>query len=177
MKALVLIDVQANLFVPPLADDIEAVARRLDGVAATARAAGVPVVFVRHEEAGTVWQRDTAGWAFHPLLAPAPGDVVVDKTSCDGFRGTALADELARLGVMAIVVGGYASEFCVDTTIRAAASREIAVEVIADGHTTRDRPHVTAATTRAHLNWLWPEMSNPGNPIRVLPAADLRWRA
>lgn len=177
MKALVIIDVQANLFLEPKAEEIETVAARLDALAAEARTCGVPVVFVRHDEAGTPWERDTAGWAFHPLLAPMPGDVVVDKTSCDGFRNTTFAVELARLGADAIVVGGYASEFCIDTTVRAAASREIAVTVIADGHTTRDRPHVDAATTRAHLNWLWPEMSNPGNPIRVAPAAAIRWDA
>ncbi|MBP0574753.1 isochorismatase family protein, partial [Mycobacterium tuberculosis] len=66
MKALVIIDVQANLFQPPMAEDIAAVAARLDAVAADARAAGIPVVFVRHEEAGTPWERDTPGWAFHP---------------------------------------------------------------------------------------------------------------
>lgn len=177
MKALVIIDVQANLFQEPKAEEIEIVARRLDALTDAARAAGAPVIFVRHEEAGTPWERDTAGWAFHPSLAPKPGDTVVDKTSCDGFRGTTLAAELARLHADAIVVGGYASEFCIDTTVRAAASREIPVTVIADGHTTRDRPHVDAATTRAHLNWLWPEMSNPGNPIRVAPAATIRWDA
>jgi nicotinamidase-related amidase len=177
MKALVIIDVQANLFSEPKAEDIDSVAARLDAVATEARAAGVPVMFVRHDEAGTAWERDTAGWAFHPSLAPKPGDIVVDKQSCDGFRNTTLAVELQRLHVDAIVVGGYASEFCIDTTVRAAASREIGVTVIADGHTTRDRPHVRAATTRAHLNWLWPEMSNPGNPIRVMPAAALDWRA
>jgi nicotinamidase-related amidase len=177
MKALVIIDVQANLFLEPKAEDIETVAARLDGIAADARAAGVPVVFVRHDEAGTPWERDTAGWAFHPTLAPKPEDIVVDKQSCDGFRNTRLATELARLGADQIIVGGYASEFCIDTTVRAAASREIGVTIIADGHTTRDRPHVRAATTRAHLNWLWPEMSNPGNPIRVVPAAALDWRA
>lgn len=177
MKALVVIDVQANLFVAPMAQDIEVVARRLDALADAARAAGAPVLFVRHEEPGTPWQRDSAGWAFHPLLAPKPGDTIADKTNCDGFRGTTLAADLARLGATAIVVGGYASEFCIDTTVRAAASREIAVTVVADGHTTRDRPHVSAATTRAHLNWLWPEMSNPGNPIRVAPASAITWSA
>jgi nicotinamidase-related amidase len=177
MKALVIIDVQANLFVPPVAEEIESVARRLDALATTARTAGASVVFVRHEAAGTAWERDSDGWAFHPSLAPKPGDVVVDKRSCDGFRDTTLAAELARLGVTDIVVGGYASEFCIDTTVRAAASREIAVTVVADGHTTRDRPHVGAATTRAHLNWLWPEMSIPGNPIRVEPAAVITWSA
>jgi nicotinamidase-related amidase len=175
MKALVVIDVQAGLFAEPKADNIEAVAALLDRTAAEARAAGVPVIFVRHDEAGTSWERHTPGWEFHPSLSPKPGDIVVDKQSCDAFRQTTLAEELQRLGANEIVVGGYATEFCIDTSVRAAASREIAVTVIADGHTSRDRPHVSAATSRAHLNWLWVEISNPGNPIRVVPAAELAW--
>lgn len=169
-RALVIIDVQANLFDEPRAYRIDEVAALLDRKAAEARAAGVPVIFIQHEEVGSEWERGTPGWEFHPSLAPKPGDTVVAKSFCDGFRDTELAATLQRLGVDAIVVGGYASDFCVDTTVRAAASRGVPTTVIADGHTTSERPHLSAADVVRHHTWVW---SRFDAPVSVAPAEDI----
>lgn len=169
-RALVIIDVQANLFDAPRAYRIDEVASLLDRKAAEARAAGAPVIFIQHEEAGCEWERGTPGWEFHPSLAPKPGDTVVAKSFCDGFRETELAAAFHRLGVDAIVVGGYATDFCVDTTVRAAASRGIPTTVIADGHTTSERPHLTAADVVRHHTWVW---SRFDAPVSVAPAKDI----
>lgn len=169
-RALVIIDVQANLFDTPRAYRIDEVAALLDRKAAEARAAGAPVIFIQHEEAGCEWERGTPGWEFHPSLAPKPGDTVVAKTFCDGFRNTELAATLERLGVDSIVVGGYATDFCVDTTVRAAASRGIPTTVIADGHTTSERPHLPAADVVRHHTWVW---SRFDAPVSVAPAKDI----
>ncbi len=169
-RALVIIDVQANLFDEPRAFRIDEVAALLDRKAAEARAAGAPVIFIQHEEAGCQWQRGTPGWEFHPSLVPKAGDTVVAKSFCDGFRDTGLAAAFHRLGVDAIVVGGYASDFCVDTTVRAAASRGIATTVIADGHTTSERPYLSAADVVRHHTWVW---SRFDAPVSVAPAGDI----
>ncbi len=169
-RALVIIDVQANLFDEPRAFRIDEVAALLGRKAAEARAAGAPVIFIQHEEPDCQWQRDTPGWQFHPALAPRHGDTVVAKSFCDGFRATDLAATLDRLGVDEIVVGGYASDFCVDTTVRAAASRGLPTTVIADGHTTSDRPHLPAADVVRHHTWVW---SRFDAPVSVAPAEDI----
>jgi nicotinamidase-related amidase len=44
-----------------------------------------------------------------------PGDETVDKQSCDAFRGTRLQELLQQSGIRRLWVGGYATEFCVDT--------------------------------------------------------------
>ena len=54
-----------------------------------------------------------------------------------------------------LVIGGYASDYCVDTTLRAAASRGLAVTVVADGHTTSDRAHLDAAAIVRHHAAIW----------------------
>ncbi|WP_237154413.1 cysteine hydrolase family protein [Oryzibacter oryziterrae] len=154
-KALVIIDVQANLFDAPKAHRIDEVATLLSGMADKARAAGVPVIFVQHEEDGCEWERGTPGWEFHPSLAPRAGDSVVAKRYCDSFRDTDLTAVLARLGADELIVGGYASDYCVDTTVRAAASRDIQTTVIADGHTASDRPHLDAASIVRHHGHVW----------------------
>ncbi len=153
--ALLIIDVQANLFDAPKAYRIDAVAALLDRLAIRARAAGWPVIFVQHEEDGCEWQRGTPGWAFHPALSPRDGDIVVAKRHCDAFWDTPLAETLSRLGVDRLVIGGYASDYCVDTTLRAAASRGLAVTVVADGHTTSDRAHLDAAAIVRHHAAIW----------------------
>ena len=169
-RALVIIDVQANLFDEPRAYRIDDVAALLDRKAAEARAAGAPVIFIQHEEAGCEWERGTPGWEFHPSLAPKPGDTVVAKSFCDGFRDTEFAATLDRLGVERVVVGGCASDFCVDTTVRAAASRGIPTTVIADGHTTSERPHLPAADVVRHHTWVW---SRFDAPVSVAAAKDI----
>lgn len=171
-KALVIIDLQANLFDEPRAWRIDEVAALLDAKAAEARAAGAPVIFIQHEEAGCEWERGTRGWAFHPSLAPKPGDRIVAKTYCDGFRDTTLAVTLAELGVDEMVVGGYASDFCVDTTVRAAASRGLPTTVIADGHTTSDRPHLAAANIVRHHTFVW---SRFDRPVTVAASGEIRF--
>lgn len=169
-RALVIIDVQANLFDEPRAYRIDEVAALLDRKAAEARAVGAPVIFIQHEEAGCEWERGTPGWQFHPSLSPKPGDIVVAKSFCDGFRDTNLAATLERLGVDSMVIGGYATDFCVDTTVRAAASRDIPTTVIADAHTTSERPHLSAADIVRHHTWVW---SRFDAPVSVASARDI----
>lgn len=167
--ALLLIDFQNAIFQPPAAkaDDADAILDRLAHLQTAARAAGVPVVMVQHEEPGCEWERGTETWAWPAAIAPQPGDHLVAKESCDAFRDTELAAVLAKLGVTDLYVCGYATEFCLDTSIRRAASDGFRVTVIADAQTTRNRPHLPAATIRQHHLWVWENMSVKGNPIGI----------
>jgi nicotinamidase-related amidase len=95
---------------------------------------------------------------------------VVHKHACDAFYETSLADVLAAHQARELIVTGCATDFCVDTTVRAAASRDYEVVVVEDGHTTADRPHVDAVGVIRHHNWLWENLIHPKRPIAVLPA-------
>jgi nicotinamidase-related amidase len=50
---------------------------------------------------------------------------------------------------------GFATEFCVDSTLRNAASKDFAIVVVADAHTTADNPVLKAELIRQHHNWAW----------------------
>lgn len=171
--ALLLIDFQNAVFEPPAAkaEDADAILGRLARLQAAARAAGVPVVMVQHEEAGGEWERGADTWAWPAAIAPQPGDHLISKESCDAFRDTELAAVLAKLGVTDLYVCGYATEFCLDTSIRRAASDGFRVKVIADAQTTRNRPHLPAATIRQHHLWVWENMSVKDNPIGITETA------
>lgn len=175
-SALLVIDVQIGLFQsePPPAD-AGAVIDRLNALADLARAAGAPVIFIQHEREGTPLARGSAFWPLDPRLVVKSGDHVVAKSSPDSLHQTALPGLLAKLGVGHLVVGGYASEFCVDTTVRSAAARGFPVTLVADGHTTHDKAHLSALAIRGHHNASLPAITSFDVRIEAQPAAAIRF--
>ena len=173
-SALIVIDVQCALFDPaPRPFEADLVIQRINQLTAAARAAGVPVVWVQHETARPPLQAHSAGWALPAALHTAPTDHRVRKTTPDSFLRTGLADWLAAREIDHLVLCGYATEFCVDTTTRRAAALGYHVSLVADGHTTHDKPHASAAHIRAHHNATLPAISSFGPPIRAVATADL----
>ena len=118
--ALIVIDVQRALFEtsPPPAD-ADAVLERINALADRARAAGAPVIYVQHETRDGAMAAGQPGVDLDLRLTPAPGDRRVRKTTPDSFLRTTLSDELEAAGASRLVICGYATEFCVDTTVRA----------------------------------------------------------
>jgi nicotinamidase-related amidase len=177
-SALIVIDVQRGLFDDaPRPFEADAVVARINALAAAARAAGAPVVFVQHETASAGLQHGSVGWALERGLQVEPGDPRVRKTTPDSFLRTPLGDLLAAADVNHLVLCGYATEFCVDTTTRRAAALGYGVLLAADAHTTHDKAHASAAQIRAHHNATLPNISSFGPVIRALPSAEIRFDA
>ena len=175
--AVLVIDVQTGLFrATPAPFDAEAVVRRINGVTANARQAGVPVFFTQHdgEPGGEDVVPGTAGWKLHPDLVVQPGELVIRKTTCDSFYGTSLEAELRDRSIHTLLLMGYATEFCVDATLRSAASKDFVIIVVADAHTTSDNPVLKAEQVRAHHNWAWPN-SATRHGVSVLNANEIRF--
>jgi len=156
--AVLVIDVQRGLFCskqPPF--EAEAVVARINAVTEKARQAGAPVIFIQHdgEPGGEDVVPFTEGWQLHPKLEVRPGELVIRKTTCDAFYGTPLEAELRSRGITTLLLTGYATDFCVDATLRSAASKDLGVIVVADAHTTSDNPVLKAELVRRHHNWAW----------------------
>jgi nicotinamidase-related amidase len=80
--ALLAIDVQHALCTGDYAAfDIQRVIERINAVAAQARTAGAPVVFIQHEEAEGPLQPDSAGWQLADGLSVSPQDLRVRKSA------------------------------------------------------------------------------------------------
>lgn len=171
--AVLTIDVQRGLFeTTPPPDGTAATVVRINAVTAHARAAGWPVVWVQHERAGSLLENGTPGWQLVPTLGTDAADLRVGKTTPDAFQGTDLDALLRHHGITEVVITGYASEFCIDTTVRRAAALGYAVTLIADAHTTHDKPHATALHIRAHENATLPAITSFGPRIRAVTTAD-----
>jgi len=161
--ALVIIDLQnailANMAEPERQRDIDAaldacVARVAD-VQNRARAAGVPVIVVQHDETGGHrLQTGTDGHRLRREIAPMNGEITIHKTACDAFYRTELHDILTANNVERLVIAGCMTQFCIDTSVRRAVSLGYDVTLLSDGHTTADMGPLTFGQIIAHHNAL-----------------------
>lgn len=121
----------------------------------SARAAGVPIVFVRSShsewtdspmlaEMRERWQaprwcmEGTWGAEFY-RVQPQSGDHIVRKHRYSAFLGTDLEMVLRAKGLKTIVLVGVATEICVETTARDGFMRDFYVVVVGDGCATSSR--------------------------------------
>lgn len=171
--ALVVVDMQVGLLDGPPKHDLTGIVRRINTVSAFVRGQGGAVVWIRHcGKAGDGFERGEPGWAFLPELDRHPADLEVEKTLNDCFAGTALHATLQRLGAERILIAGWATDFCVDSTLRSAVSRDYHVVAVSDAHTLSDRPHLEAAAVIRHHNWVWSDLLT-NRSIRVVTADKL----
>lgn len=173
-SALLVIDVQRGLFDehprPYEADDV---VNRINTLAARARDAGVPVIFVHHESKGGPLDYGSEGWQLDQRLRFQSGDITLRKTTPDSFLRTDLNALLATWQTGRLIVCGYASEFCVDTTVRRAAALGFSVVIASDAHTTHDRSHASAAAIRVHHNATLSNIESFGITIAAIASTQI----
>lgn len=117
----------------------------------TARAAGLPVIYIRvafrpdyadllsgsprfqHIRTIGALQEGTWGAEIHEALAPVPGDLVITKQCVNPFYGTSLGPLLLRRGIRCLVLCGVATNFVVESTARYAADAGYQVVVVREG--------------------------------------------
>ena len=166
--ALLVIDVQMNMFEPLEVTHADAVLARIQGVIQAARAAGTHVIYFQFiGDPATSEETGSPGWQLHPAVAPQPGDIIIQKEVDDSFAGTPLQIILDALGVRRLVLVGMQSEYCIDATARRAHALGYAVVVPADAHSTFD----AGGTLIEQIN------GNLGEIVQVMPSAQVAWRA
>lgn len=144
-SVLVLIDIQNEYFDGPLKlAGVEAAAAAAAGLLARARAAGAPVVHVRHRgRAGGAFDPDAPRGQIHASVAPLPGETVIDKGLPNAFANTTLAEKLEGIGKRPLIVAGFMTHMCVSATVRSALDRGLSSTVAMDATATRDLPDPT----------------------------------
>lgn len=170
--ALIVIDVQCGLFTPPPAQADSTLAA-INQLIAQARTSGVPVIFVQHETTDDELPYGSPAWALVETLQVLPADLVVRKTTPNSFLHTELAELLSARGIEHLIVCGYATEFCVDTTVRQAAALGYAITLAADAHTTHDKPHASGESIRRHHNATLSSIESFGVSILARPTEEI----
>jgi nicotinamidase-related amidase len=143
--ALVVIDIQ-NEYFPGGALALpraERAAERAAEAIEAARAAGLPVVHIRHEEPDSdEWfTPGSHGAQTNEAVAPADGELVVVKHYPNSFLQTDLAQRLDALGARRVAFCGMMTSMCVDATVRAAADLGLAAVLVDDACAAPDLEH------------------------------------
>lgn len=148
-KALLIIDVQNAFFLEqrPVYRGREVV-QVIKGLIAQARAAGIPIIYVQHNTGSEM--DGTSLWEIHADISPIDGDVTVQKYTSDAFYETDLQKQLQAKGIEHIILMGFSTEYCIDTTCRRAWSMGYKVTLVKDGHSTFDSPVLPAEKIIAH---------------------------
>lgn len=173
-SCLLIIDVQTGLFAEtPNPADADVIIERINQLADRARLRGIPVILIQYEEPTPELEYNSAGWQFDSRLRVHAGDLRVRKKTVDSFHESTLQAMLAERGINHVVICGYATEFCIDSTTRRAAALGYNVTLVSDAHTTQDKPYLSAEITRLHHNRTLVNVTGFAGRIETQAAAAL----
>ncbi len=173
MDILLIVDMQEGLRLGPPKHDLDGVIARINALAQRVRARQGHVIAVRHVgSTGDPFAPGAPGAAFLHGLALREGDIVIEKRLNDAFHGTDLEATLRRFGAVRVMICGWATDFCVDATIRSAAALGFPVVAVTDCHTLADRPHLAAPAVMTHHHHIWAGLIAP-HQVRLATSLQL----
>ena len=133
--------------------DVRTMARRLERLIETGRAAGVPPVFVRtthgpnddshawlnryghtegDEPQGVICREDDPWGTDWYGVRPQPGDPVITKHRYSAFQGTSLSSTLRTRGIQSLLFTGVSTEICVESSLRDGLFEDFYVSLVED---------------------------------------------
>ena len=127
------------------------------------RNADLQVAFTRHDsrEAASPLKFSLPTGAQKPGFEPIAGEIVVEKDVNSGFIGTSLEVQLRRAGISRLVIVGFFTNFCVETTTRMSGNLGFDTYLVDDCCSTSNRvgpdgidrdPELVHAMTVANLH-------------------------
>lgn len=165
--ALLVIDAQVGIIEGPSVGPVynkEQVLQVIGSVIQQARELHIPIIYIQDLNVG---EDNPEQQQIHPLLSPRPSDIVIQKKATNVFFLTNLHETLQSLGAEHLVITGMKTEYCVDTTSRAATVLGYDVTLVADGHSTTDSRVLLAVQIIQHHNCHLHGLDNVSNFILV----------
>ena len=154
-RALLVIDVQNDYFSDKIRvthpqGSMENILTAMDGAAQ----AGVPAIVVQHSNppGAPAFAKGSAGWQLHPEIAKRKYDLLVEKTLPGSFTGTTLENWLRERGIDTLVIAGYMTQMCCDTTSRQAVHLGFNVEFLSDATGTLAFSNAAGSVTAEELH-------------------------
>ncbi len=168
-QALLVIDMQKGSFtIETPRYDTEGVVYRINKLTSRFRNQQLPVIYIQHDGTGSgEFEKNSTEWENLDELTVLSNDIRIDKYANDVFYKSRLQSTLEELNVDELVITGCATDFCVESTIQSALTKEFKIVVVKDGHTTADRPHLKAWEIITHYNWVWQNMLPTQGSIKV----------
>nr|WP_255497247.1 MULTISPECIES: cysteine hydrolase family protein [unclassified Mycolicibacterium] len=108
-----------------------------------ARSAGVPVVHIQHDDGpGSLYDITGESGAIVSRVAPRDGEPVVVKNYPNSFVQTSLDEHLKAVGASNLIIAGFMTHMCINSTARGAFNLGYAPTVVASATATRSLPGV-----------------------------------
>lgn len=95
----------------------------------------IPVAMIQHtakSDTSPVFRKGSPEWELHPDVAKRHWDVLIEKNWPDSFTETNLEEWLKSNRINTLIVCGYMTQMCCDTTARRAFHLGYAVEFLSD---------------------------------------------
>lgn len=136
-RALIVVDVQneyvsgaLRITYPALSESLANIAAAMDAAAALE----IPIVVVQQvaPETSPIFAKGSPGSFLHEVVAGRPHDHLVEKQMPSAFVGTDLAQWLDERDVDTVVIAGFMTQNCDESTARDALHRGLSVEFLSD---------------------------------------------
>lgn len=106
-----------------------------------ARALGIPILHIQHDAGpGSPYDIRAESGAIADEVAPRSGEAVIVKHYPNSFIGTDLKERLERDCVEHVVLAGFMTHMCINSTARGAFNFGFKATVVAAATATRDLP-------------------------------------
>ncbi len=142
-SALILIDCQNTYREGVMQlEGVEPALKECAALLARARDAGAPVIHIQHDAGpGSPYDTKAHIGSIADVVAPKAGEKIITKAYPSSFEKTDLDQELKRLGVTDLVIAGFMTHVCVNSTSRAAFNLGYCPTVVASATATRSLPN------------------------------------
>lgn len=154
--ALLVIDVQNEYFSGRLpvtypAGSLANITKAMDAAAAR----GVPVMVIQHtavQPGAVTFVKGSEAWELHPEIAKRKHNALIEKNLPSSFAGTNLDAWLKEHGISTVVIAGYMTQMCCDTTAREAFHRGYRVVFLSDATGTLAFTNAAGSVTAEDLH-------------------------
>lgn len=170
--ALLVVDAQVGVL--GSAWDATRVTKNIEVLVAKARAQGVPVFWIQHEDDELKFGSEP--WKLVANFVPTAKEAVIRKKYNSSFGNTDLDRQLKELKIARIVLAGASTNWCIRATAYAALDRGYHLALVADAHSTEAMKLETgqvipAASIVSELNTVMQWISVPNVKTDVKPTA------
>jgi len=146
---------------------------RINNVIDKVRLADAAVIFIQHESTDGVLDFGSDGWQLADGLNVLDGDTLIRKCVTDAFHNTELHQLLTGKNIGHLVICGFQSDFCVDSTTNRALGLGYAVLLISDAHSTIDNDVLTATQITQHHNVTLANIDSYPVRVKLVKAHDV----
>jgi nicotinamidase-related amidase len=141
-SALILIDCQETYRTGIMQlEGVEPALQEASGLLARARVAGRPIIHIVHDAGpGSPYDLNAASGQICSAVAPLVGEMAITKNYPSSFHNTILDDVLKELGVKNLVLAGFMTHMCVNSTARQAFNLGYNPVIVSSATATRSLP-------------------------------------